>query len=292
MCQIFACTASKPDLSLMRHASKLNTDGAGVAWMEDGWIHWAKGLDLDEVERIVYTNALAYPFIVHFRSASKGGKNPLLTHPFTLHRNSPLSLTGRTKEGVLFHNGTWHTWDVDLVRVILGEPGKCPGDVWSDSRALALIVARKGEDILRILSWGGGKAAIFKPVKDLTQSSGITLWGEWFKKEGWSYSSYIEDKRESKGPKAWSRGGSPHAITGRDWSGSEYFRDPKTGIFVKCGSISLPSTEEDQVAVTPKDDFSVIELQEMLIIARNALKGKGYVSENYQVESDFPKKVA
>jgi len=64
-----------------------------------------------------------------------------LTHPFVVEQDSPLSLEGET-ERVLIHNGTICSSDVNLI--LAAADIKEPAGLMSDSRAIALILAKHG----------------------------------------------------------------------------------------------------------------------------------------------------
>ncbi|MEM1724557.1 MAG: hypothetical protein QXW71_02115 [Thermoplasmata archaeon] len=87
-----------------------NPDGAGIAWIEDGWVIVRKGFMefeelLKELKKRDWTDV---DLVIHFRLMSKGLKKPELCHPFKVdHRiDQAKKLRYRTKSWVLFHNGT------------------------------------------------------------------------------------------------------------------------------------------------------------------------------------------
>lgn len=116
-----------------------NPDGGGVAWREDGLVHWEKGLNL--VEMKARNLNLPSPYVLHFRIASAGGKSIRLTHPFPIEKSAPLELRGSTKTGVLFHNGTLSNWTA--IQREWTKPGlmEFPEGPWSDSRVMAWLMA-------------------------------------------------------------------------------------------------------------------------------------------------------
>lgn len=95
----------------LKDAFNYNDDGAGIAWIKDGKVHYTKGytkfddfckanMDIindDSIERVI-----------HFRITSRGTTNPFQTHPFMLSDNTDdmkkLDYTGTNP--VLFMNGT------------------------------------------------------------------------------------------------------------------------------------------------------------------------------------------
>ncbi|MGH9800519.1 MAG: hypothetical protein ACRD82_09160, partial [Blastocatellia bacterium] len=173
MCQIFVCKKGAPNHEQLKDASSLNSDGAGVAWEDkkQNKILWKKCLDLDDVKKVI--KKLEYPYIIHFRSASTGGKSELLTQPFPLDQDALAEEEGETKVGVLFHNGTWHSWEDKLLHHFLSGTKEIPPGPWNDSRAIAYLVGMYGPAILRFISWGGGRLTTFRPGEN------ILLYGDW-----------------------------------------------------------------------------------------------------------------
>ena len=54
MCVILVCPENvRPDRATIDACHAANPHGAGVAWRENGEVRWSKGLDPDEVERLI-----------------------------------------------------------------------------------------------------------------------------------------------------------------------------------------------------------------------------------------------
>lgn len=123
-----------------------NRDGAGVAWRQDGRVHWRKGLSEEEIRDLCLT--LPLPYIAHFRIASCGGVRADLTHPFPIAKDVPLALKGSTSGSVLFHNGHYHRWKDQLLALATNNGIKVPTGAWSDSRLMAWVAAYCGTNIL------------------------------------------------------------------------------------------------------------------------------------------------
>lgn len=152
ICVILIATETRPTPRLLEDAYAANGDGAGIAWREEGKVHWKKGLDLDRFKQLCADVPL--PFIGHCRIASIGGVRASLTHPFPVSARVPLALEGTTTGAVVFHNGHWGEWSKELKQVILASGGKyqIPPGVWSDSRAIAFMVHVYGMGILDLLN--------------------------------------------------------------------------------------------------------------------------------------------
>lgn len=125
-----------------------NKDGAGFGWhdAETGKNMYIKGfMDVDQAWE-AYQN-VPVPHIAHFRLASAGGVEALLTHPFIISPDSPLSLSWQGAEGMVFHNGTISDWKVMLFS-LCSQLGHMPEGSMSDTRFVAMAMARMGEDAL------------------------------------------------------------------------------------------------------------------------------------------------
>jgi hypothetical protein len=148
VCIIFTCDAGRPDDDLLEEANFRNSDGAGVAWVEDKKVLWKKGLDVKQVQKLI--PKLKYPYMIHFRSASIGPNVSALTHPFPLTPKVSLDLLG-SASSVLMHNGHWGEWKAAIRGEILSRGLKAPGGHWSDSRAIAFLVNQHGLGILPLI---------------------------------------------------------------------------------------------------------------------------------------------
>lgn len=146
-----------------------NSDGAGIAWREtevnqttgkeEVYVHWRKGLDVDEMKELALS--LPRPYIAHFRIATVGGKRPGLTHPFPVSATASTALTGKTKGYVLFHNGHFGTWQADCKEAAIRSGQKVPTGRWSDTRAMAWLAWVYGPGILEFVN---EKTAIMSPT--------------------------------------------------------------------------------------------------------------------------------
>ncbi len=145
MC-IIIVTEEYPTLDLLKECESSNKDGGGIAWRENGKIHWKKGLTAQEVFDI--TQVKSAPFAIHFRIATVGPSTPAYTHPFPT--DGSLALEG-VSDRVLFHNGTWKDWQDKVWEAIPEFHTKFPDQPWSDSRAMAWLTGVYGPNILNII---------------------------------------------------------------------------------------------------------------------------------------------
>lgn len=158
MCVIIISRDVRPSEDLIEKAYKANDAGAGVAWREEGVVKWEKGLEVKRVKELCAEVPL--PFIAHFRIPSVGGPREDLCHPFPIERTVPLSLKGKTKGQVLFHNGHWTQWRDSILAAIKGTTFKIPTGKWSDTRAMAWYAAHYGTGVLEFIN---EKTAVFGP---------------------------------------------------------------------------------------------------------------------------------
>lgn len=151
---------------------KKNEDGGSVAWRKDGRVYWKKGLDLEGMLRECHDLPLTY--IAHFRKASIGGVKPELCHPFPVNPSASTELNGSVKGTVFFHNGTLHSWRVNLFDCARAFSVKLPTGKWSDTRALAWMIHYWGKGLVDVLDV---KGVLFGPTHgDLDAFDGPTGW--------------------------------------------------------------------------------------------------------------------
>lgn len=173
MCVIFACYSGLPSAEELQRAHYMNDDGAGMAWLgKDGKLYWEKGFkDADALlEKMNQLNGeWNWPVVIHFRTASQGGVDPLLTHPFPINEDASLRLSGK-EEDVLFHNGTWMSWKQELKLLRYWEViEEIPKGPWSDSRSMAIQLYWMGDGYLDIeMDDEPSRVAIFKADGKLT----------------------------------------------------------------------------------------------------------------------------
>lgn len=158
-------------------------------------VRWDKGYADNQLEENIERYlALPFPKAIHFRLATHGGISSEMCHPFPIKRGNPHALDGDA-QSVLFHNGVWHSYDDRLRECIFAgtlNPNVMKGGM-SDSRAMAVLAQRFGEDILDLLNIDSQKVLV------LRHDTWVT-YGSWTKREGWwASSSKVEpSKKEEK----------------------------------------------------------------------------------------------
>ncbi len=180
---IIAVDGERPSLELLQLAYKTNKDGAGIAWIDNGVVHFIKGLAVNHVYDLA--QIVPTPFVVHFRICSVGKASAELCHPFPISASAPTISKG-TARSVLFHNGHWTDWENCVLKHAIATCREIPDGQWSDSRAAAWIAYRTGPNVLRFIS---GKFAVINP-------EGIKLYGDgWVLENGIHFSNKWFDNK-------------------------------------------------------------------------------------------------
>ena len=150
-----------------------NPEGAGVAWAEDGLVHYRKGfMKLKDLKHFYNSRDFPFPHVVHFRIVSSGATSPEQTHPFIMSRTSPLLLSYDGLESVLFHNGTYRDWTAILAQIAVASETKIEGAV-NDTRTCAIVGAFVPAWLETIAKESISRFAVLKP------DGTVELMGRW-----------------------------------------------------------------------------------------------------------------
>ena len=235
MCVIFVAENVRPNTQMVEAGYEANPSGAGIAWREDGYVKWKKGLEIAAIADLVKT--LPMPFVVHFRIPSVGGPSKKLTHPFPLTNDVELSFEGQTQGQVLFHNGTWTDWkrfSLETAVSLDKDRKKIPAGLWSDSRALAWNANIYGPGILELID---EKVILFGPEGDIqifgndwSEEEGITV-----SNRGWC--SLYQRTKNFHSPRPLTQIKGPMKVNEESKESST-----KTGQFGKSGGTSQDTT--------------------------------------------------
>lgn len=158
MCVIMVATKTRLTEEMAEQAYRSNNAGAGIAWREEGFVRWEKGLDEKQITELCAQVPL--PYVAHFRIPTSGGTMPALCHPFPIEKTVSLELSGKTKGLVLFHNGHWSDWKKLCLEAVVRKNTRLPDDRWSDSRAMAWFAAHYGLGSLDMID---EKCVVFGP---------------------------------------------------------------------------------------------------------------------------------
>jgi len=158
MCVIICCEDKFPSKSILEDAEHHNDHGGGVAWLtKSKKVRYIKGITCEQIVKMIEDKKLRLPCIIHFRLTSCGSTCDQLTHPFPISEDAETDLKGTVDE-VLFHNGTWGTWDSRMLDAVFKQGIKIPSGRWSDSRAMAFLAYHYGSGYLNFIS--GSRMAI------------------------------------------------------------------------------------------------------------------------------------
>lgn len=186
MCLIIYAKDNRPKPEYIANGARSNSDGIGIAWRENDYLRYRKGLSVEETVELAATLPLDYT--IHFRMASIGGKSERLIHPFPVRLDVPLKKEGKANK-LLFHNGHWSDWEKVLLNN-LSYRVSLPDGIWSDTRALALLTAIHGKGFLQLLG-GYNKFILMTPksssvIGDFTEDEGVFYSNQGYKGYGCS----------------------------------------------------------------------------------------------------------
>lgn len=186
MCVMFNIHSAFPSDALLELAQEKHPDGIGVAWPAKGGktVNFKRGMDLPQLKKLL-PKLSPGGTVIHFRKASVGGVVRELTHPFLLEPGSPVHKMEGETPGVLFQNGTWNTWNEELKNSLYNTGEKIryiPGDPWSDARALAYLVEKHGELVMRWLSLKEMMRVLILWPREGSKYD-RSIWGQWISED-------------------------------------------------------------------------------------------------------------
>lgn len=216
MCVIYSCYEKTPSREELANGAESNTDGAGICWIKNfntpkAATVWVKGLKStpDAVLEAIEKHKITYPFGIHYRTASIGGKCDELTHPFPITDDLEDSTEGSARR-VLMHNGHIADWKEWFTKIMFASAMEIPVGPWSDSRALAAAVNIKGEGVIdfvigtsRVMVLDSLASRGFPKDKPISY---IRLYGNWIHKEGYDQSVETTPRRAVQSVDGWRHG--------------------------------------------------------------------------------------
>jgi hypothetical protein len=161
-----------------------------MSWInkETKKVEFIKGINSDEMMKVIKEKKIKLPIIIHFRIKSVGPIVDSLTHPFPIAPDYQGELSGEADK-VLFHNGTWNSWEQDLLKTCRAYRAQIPDGYLSDSRIMAWYCYYYGENFLHTM-YSVQKVAVMT-------KNGIRRFGQWGKvddihcsNEGWTPDGY------------------------------------------------------------------------------------------------------
>lgn len=179
MCVIISMEKEIPSLETFKLCEEKNRDGGGISWVENGKVHFKKGIEYKEMHDIAKTKGA--PCVAHFRISTIGGKPKELCHPFIVDPKSSIALEGKT-DAVLFHNGVWNNWESKCINMVLNKGAKFSGGAWSDSRAMAWLAGNSNHSFLALI---GQKVVIQTPRSRFYYGNFENKGGVWYSNLYW-----------------------------------------------------------------------------------------------------------
>lgn len=177
MCIIYTSDnpTSRPSLAELDLGYSRNSDGVGVAWMQDNRLHFKKALKWRAGDLHDFVKTLPAQVLIHLRFTSVGETSDEMCHPYPVTTSGALlSATEGRPESLLMHNGTLEGFDWRAL--LLTTPlDKLPPGPWNDSKALAYAIASHKNERLLDMHEEDSKFVIMRA--DGSQ----TFWGYWHK---------------------------------------------------------------------------------------------------------------
>lgn len=172
MCCIAACITTPLSEEMLDRIVVHNNDGVGIAWInEKDRVEWFKSKNHNAIKPLL--NDVPMPYFVHARLATIGGDNLNLVHPFPIELFPRTGIVG-TANAVFAHNGHISEWETFLA--LADHKVKIRPSKWSDSRAIAHILARQGTSmVLKRLQKYNRFVILSK--------KGLRMYGDWIKEE-------------------------------------------------------------------------------------------------------------
>jgi len=195
MCVIIAMEEKVPSLEIMELCEKKNSHGGGISWIDNGKVHWKKGIKAKEIHEIAIE--FGPPCIAHFRISTVGGTPKTLCHPFPIVKTSDDFLEG-SGDSVLFHNGHWTDWQKFCMNLVVNKNAVFGEGDWSDSKALAWVTAHSNHSFMHFLE--RQRVAIQTPKARI-------YYGSWEKKDDVWYSNLNWDTPKHDLSKYWKEQG-------------------------------------------------------------------------------------
>jgi len=153
MCILAIYPKNYPKLKDLKNMESMHQNGSGIAFFENGKLFYSKGLkqNAKDIMKIIKDHKPKLPIMIHFRMSSSGVTNcDDLTHPFEINLKGINNLSGYC-DYLLAHNGTVNDdfWNCQIELICKLKNIRLPSGNWSDSRAMAFIIAHCGIDYLK-----------------------------------------------------------------------------------------------------------------------------------------------
>lgn len=243
MCVIMVVKDKAPTLEQLIQAEEVNGDGAGIAWLQGGKVHWKKSLTARGVYKIM--KSVPKPSVIHFRLAT-AGNNKILCHPFGIDEKVSSSFFGKS-DRVLFHNGHWGQWETHW-EAVNNARLKIPPGLYSDSRLIAYLAFLNGSKYPQFLEKVDG----MQKFCVLDKNGPKTYGGGWVEIDGFLCSNDHWTRR------TWMY--TPRADNPKWWQDPDYDMPPHNhgvrGGKIAQGSCTVPKEEQRRGDNCPEPEES------------------------------------
>lgn len=220
MCVAIIVPAHKPipSLEILTACERANSDGGGIAFIEDGVVQFVKGISAAMAHNILSDVPKDKPRLIHFRIATAGGRATKFCHPFPVSAEVSVEESGSAR-AVLIHNGHLSGWEAML-------PGGEKSAEWTDTRLMAKFVHKCSVAVLPLFA--GQRVAV------LTARGSVHTRGTWDEKNDiyysnltWEYSSssksIYDSDEEWRYPENKSKSGKKEKSKGKkEWTWDQY----------------------------------------------------------------------
>lgn len=183
-----------------------NPHGAGVAWCKNGEIRFLKGLTAREIYDMQTEGVMTYPYLMHYRWATHGGRVSELTHPFVLGPRALMGELSGTCQSLMMHNGTWGSYDRVASKYVNQGNYEMPEEllaIQSDT-AIAAWLALDNPDVLDGVAWATVVAEMVNGEMEITTRG---TWsdkdGNWYSNLNWVPYDYTPGMYSSDQDKEW-----------------------------------------------------------------------------------------
>jgi len=182
MCVIAVSNQKLIPLKTLEACEAYNSHGGGCAWIQDGQVHYHKGIKAKRIFDILQDAPL--PHVVHFRWKTVGGITDELCHPFVVRTAVPKFTKGKTSCEVLFHNGT-----IDDIELYAHLAGAKVYKNWTDSKAIAKVVSLRGHRILKEVSAATARRQFPNKFAVMNRRGEVRIYGEFHERNGVLFSN-------------------------------------------------------------------------------------------------------
>lgn len=171
--------------AILERMWRINSDGAGFMYAEDGKLNVVKGLMTYDAFKEAYEPHAGKKMVLHFRIKTHGALNEVNTHPFNVSDELAFVHNGTISGfGSATHSDTWH-FNEELIKPLYGDIK----NFLQIAQINQLLADRIGWSKLVFMN-NQGHTTIINEEKGNYSTDGI-----WFSNESWKELSYPKSNR-------------------------------------------------------------------------------------------------